>query len=528
MNEETLQNDIRYSISIPNSIVSHSVLPCVLVPNSHLIQSADLASISQRSGIVLSQSTASSDDDGLISSLFTVLKRLEDRYGIDLALFKAFIYQVWSFTFFPNLFNSLNTTAAKSEGRRGGEVCDSMHIPSVHNAIAILILCLLPLYLHRRVRIDNDPNLQQQQQQRSRSKFYREINGGQSDIPYNTIYTPSNVHQSQAQPLALPLPLPKFGPPVNYSEVKAHYLNINSSSDSRKRKRETPSDGTDGEESGSSNDDNSSDGPKSKKRRLSSQSTRESDKDTVYPLSPRFQEMMGRQEGSWRLCWDWIMDHAKANQLRVGNRKIRCDEVLQKVFERQETSVSGVSRLIWKELVGAIDVDAKTGKFKKLVYRKRQKKARQSEESGGSSSSYGTEEEKEVNEKNGQSQGEIDKQFGYLSDHLARYKKHFGYQYKGSGEGTAAEKASRPKRRYRRKERDAEGNVIKKKRNSGLTRMCFMSQELKSIVGEEGPLPRYCAVYSPLLNHCCDWLIGCWSGTSLQRDFGNTLRYLVV
>merc|ERR1712130_364032 len=50
----------------------------------------------------------------------------------------------------------------------------------------------------------------------------------------------------------------------------------------------------------------------------------------------------------------------------------------------------------------------------------------------------------------------------------------------------------RTKRRYRKKERDENGNIIKKRKKSGLTRLCYMSQELKDIVGFDGPLARNC------------------------------------
>merc|ERR1719362_1625427 len=46
------------------------------------------------------------------------------------------------------------------------------------------------------------------------------------------------------------------------------------------------------------------------------------------------------------------------------------------------------------------------------------------------------------------------------------------------------------KRRYRKRERDENGQIIKKRKKSGLTRLCYMSQELKDIVGSTAPLPR--------------------------------------
>jgi len=384
----------------------------------HIVFSSDLRIISQRS----------------------VLKRLQERYGIDLRNHKGFIY---------------------------------------NNAIECA-----------RQRIDDDPNLQHLQrmrEQEARARAALQFEGFEStDIPrFNTIYTPSGDSQS-AYPanagsmpvLSHPIPLPL--PPVNYREVKEHYL----SEATRKRKRRECSEEESGSSSSADGGQSNSDGPPTKKRKTA-QSTREGDKDTVYPLDEHFRRLMGRQRGSWRTCWEWIIDHCDRHKLRIGNRKIRCDALLKSVFDREESSVSGLSRLIWKHLVGAIPTDA-NGQFTKLIYRKRQRKERKHDESGGSTSSHGTEDEKEAAQRAGLTQGEIDKNFGYFSESLDRYEKHFGYKYKGQ----KADAPTRPKRRYRRKERDADGNVIKKRKNSGLTRMCFMSEELKAIVGKEGPLPR--------------------------------------
>merc|ERR1712048_188003 len=99
----------------------------------------------------------------------------------------------------------------------------------------------------------------------------------------------------------------------------------------------------------------------------SSQSKREGQKDIVYDFSDAFKAMVGRANGTWRDCWKWIMEYADAQNLRIGTRKIRCDAVLKSAFDREESSVSGVSRLIWKHLIGSIEKD-KDGKVKKLKY----------------------------------------------------------------------------------------------------------------------------------------------------------------
>lgn len=169
------------------------------------------------------------------------------------------------------------------------------------------------------------------------------------------------------------------------------------------------------------------------------------------------------------------MDHCQKHGLREGNnRKIQCDDVLKKLFARDETSVSGVSRILWKHLVGAMDTD-ENGNIKKLVYKRRKKL------DGHSSST--TEDECK-----GQSPAEMDEHFVYSSDNLKRYNNHFGFKY-----AKTEDAATRPKRRYRRrKKRDEEGNMIvqKKKRRSGLTRMAYLSEELQAIVGKQGPMPR--------------------------------------
>jgi len=365
------------------------------------------------------------------------MKRLQERYGIDLGGHKAFIY---------------------------------------HNAVE-----------SARVRIEADPQLRQEQEDRAKSQLEGFVS---TDIPrLNTIYTPSGgAYAANADPMpavAHPMQCPLALPPVNYREVKEHYL----SEATRKRKRRECSEEESGSSSSGDGVQSNADGPPTKKRKTA-QSTREGDKDTIYELDVQFQEMMGRPRASWRECWEWIMDHCDRQNLRVGNRKIRCDALLKSVFDREESSVSGMSRLIWKFLKGAIPTDA-NGQFTKLVYKKRCVK-RKHDESSGSTSSHGTEDEREAAQRTrtGLTQGEIDKNFGYFSESLDRDRyekmKQFGYKYQGH----KADAATRPKRRYRRKERDAEGNVIKKRKNSGLTRMCFMSEELKAIVGKEGPLPR--------------------------------------
>ena len=327
-----------------------------------------------------------------------------------------------------------------------------------------------------RERIERSPELQKQQQQIERPGFYRQAISGQPDLEnmeipkyFNTIYTPSGAAPDAFQPGTgsvpmLPNPLPL--PPINYRDIKAHYLSKEDGHRKRKHHKRSVApmiNQGDGGSEGSSGRDTHSDGPPAKRRkfnppglgavemrsmspRKSAQSTRESDKDTVYPLSSEFQEIMGRERASWRQCWKWTMDHAKEHNLREGNRKIRCDAVLQKVFSREESSVSGVSRLIWKHLIGAMDLD-ENGRFKKLVYKKR--KGTKRDEASGSSSSYGTEEEKEGAAKGELSQVEIDSSFGYFSEskEMDRYNNHFGFKYKG----TKDEEPSRPKRRYRRR-----------------------------------------------------------------------------
>ena len=326
-------------------------------------------------------------------------------------------------------------------------------------------------------------------------------------------------------------------PIINYQDVKKHYIGITNKSHRNRIKRRSPSssddegdededdeDDDDGDSEESDNNDNLYHEPSPKKRRYNNilqrfgginngslspkktaQSTREADKDNEYEFSMEFKEMIGKQRGTWRQCWEWITNYAKQNDLRIGNRKIKCDHVLKKAFNRDESSVSGVSRLIWKHLIGAVELD-KDGNFKKLVYRKRKPKINpntQNEENDHDDDS--------VDERDGEDTDDDDDDDESEEDHHHRqYQQHRNYylynqsqqrlsaslshtnqcQKEENGQTEVQQPEVRKKRRYRKKIRDENGNIFKKRKKSGLTRLCFMSDSLKIIVGKEGPLAR--------------------------------------
>ena len=323
-------------------------------------------------------------------------------------------------------------------------------------------------------------------------------------------------------------------PIINYQDVKKHYIGITNKSHRNRIKRRSPSSSSDDEEDEEDDDDDSEESdnhnnlyhePSPKKRRYNNilqrfgginngslspkktaQSTREADKDNEYEFSMEFKEMIGKQRGTWRQCWEWITNYAKQNNLRIGNRKIKCDHVLKKAFNRDESSVSGVSRLIWKHLIGAVELD-KDGNFKKLVYRKRKPKINGGthllSQNGEHDHEHDSVEESDDDDDDDESEEEHHRHYQQrnyylynqsqqrLSATLSQSQSHTNQgQKEENGQTEVQQPEVRKKRRYRKKVRDENGNVIKKRKNSGLTRLCFMSDTLKKIVGKEGPLAR--------------------------------------
>eukprot|EP00484_Ammonia_sp_Unknown_P030485 CAMPEP_0197038780 /NCGR_PEP_ID=MMETSP1384-20130603/15667_1 /TAXON_ID=29189 /ORGANISM="Ammonia sp." /LENGTH=557 /DNA_ID=CAMNT_0042469267 /DNA_START=59 /DNA_END=1732 /DNA_ORIENTATION=- len=440
----------------------------------HIVYQSDLRKITQRS----------------------VFQRLEDKYGIDLVEYKAFIYE-----------------RAVEEAR---------------------------------VRIQSSPELQKQQQM-SNSKYYYhgDVNTQQQRKFYNTIYnTPNSYYLSTAGFNGNEDGEPEHSdddendddnhnhkkhdndslpPVVNYQDVKKHYIGLSNKSHRNRIKSV----------SGCDEYSNHDEGPPLKKRKYDlhcrrqsvvsspkrhAQSTREADKDTEYEFSEEFKEMMGRQRGTWRQCWDWITNYATRHHLRAGNRKIHCDAVLKKAFNRDESSVSGVSRLIWKHLIGAVEVD-EHGNFKKLVYKKRKVKRSRDGQAGSDdddeedSDSDNDEEEEDEDEEEGDDDDDeedededeenaqqrqqqqhttprVHTQYHPMPQSQTQRQIQETHRAETKAEAPKKQEPPRKKRRYRKRERDENGQIIKKRKRSGLTRLCFMSDELRAVVGKDGPMPR--------------------------------------
>eukprot|EP01083_Nonionella_stella_P271435 919728_1 len=369
----------------------------------------------------------------------SVYQQLQDKYGISLTQFKSIIYE-----------------------------------RSVEEA---------------RIRIQASPELQKQAMDNPKY-FHSTISSKPAPKYFNTIY--NTPHPSYLTKNIDPSTHNKsrkrrdYNKITNYQDVKKHYIGNGASITNYS------------DNSYESDEDNDNDNEPPLKRRKygynnlpyfnlgnynikktssSAQSKRENQKDIIYEFSPAFKEIMNRDRGTWRECWNWIVEYTTVNNLRISNRKIRCDNQLKKAFHREESSVTGVSRLIWKQLIGAVELD-ENGNFKKLVYKKRKKKVQQE-----AAVAAQQQQQQVVQEQINETEDEIEEDISEGDNNSMAMVQQ---QENINGNINVVKK----KRRYRKRLRDENGNVIKKRKKSGLTRLCFMSDELKAIVGDEYCLQR--------------------------------------
>mmetsp|Transcript_92048 Transcript_92048/g.112713 ORF Transcript_92048/g.112713 Transcript_92048/m.112713 type:complete len:343 (+) Transcript_92048:38-1066(+) len=88
-----------------------------------------------------------------------------------------------------------------------------------------------------------------------------------------------------------------------------------------------------------------------KKTKLNDEIEFDLDKNMKYIFSDILCNIMNKNEGNWLMVWDFIMNYVDKNNLRMGTRKVKCDDLLKKLFNnKDDVTMTTISRNIWKHL----------------------------------------------------------------------------------------------------------------------------------------------------------------------------------